>query len=124
MQIEVKSGDPRAVSTAALVVGVLEDSVRQPPWTVAINRALGGSVAERLEAGDLRGKLGEVAVVEGRSRTLKAERVVAVGLGKPALLDQERLRRATGRVVRWLDDGRARDAVFLHHLVTDRRPNA
>jgi leucyl aminopeptidase len=124
MQIEVKSGDPRAVTTAALVVGVLEDSARQPPWTVAINRALGGSVAERLEAGDLRGKLGEVAVVAGRSRTLKAERVVAVGLGKPALLDQERLRRATGRVVRWLDDGRARDAVFLHHLVTDRRPNA
>ena len=124
MQIEVKSGDPRAVTTAALVVGVLEDSVRQPPWTVAINRALGGSVAERLEAGDLRGKLGEVAVVAGQTRTLKAERVVAVGLGKLALLDQERLRRATGRVVRWLDDGRARDAVFLHHLVTDRRPSA
>jgi len=34
------------------------------------------------------------------------------------------LRRATGRVVRWLDDGRARNAVFLHHLATERRPTA
>ncbi|HWN83210.1 MAG TPA: leucyl aminopeptidase [Candidatus Udaeobacter sp.] len=124
MQIEVKSADPRTVATAALVVGVLEESTRQPPWTVAINRALGGAVAERIAAGDLRGKLGEVAVVAGKSRALKAEKVVAVGLGKPALLDQERLRRATGRVVRWLDDGRAREAVLLHHLVADRRPNA
>ena len=86
MQIEVKSADPRTVATAALVVGVLEESTRQPPWTVAINRALGGAVAERIAAGDLRGKLGEVAVVAGKSRALKAEKVVAVGLGKPALL--------------------------------------
>jgi leucyl aminopeptidase len=124
MQIEVKSGDPLAVRTAALVVGVLEESERQPPWTVAVNRALKGAVAERLTAGDLRGKLGEIAVVAGRGRGVEAERVVAVGLGKRALLDLERLRRATGRVVRWLDDGRTKDAVFLHHLASDRAADA
>jgi leucyl aminopeptidase len=120
MQIDVKSGDPLQTSTAALVVGVIEESERQPPWTVAVNRALDGALAERIAAGDMRGKLGEVAVVAGRSRRLKAERVVAVGLGKLQLLDLERLRRATGRVVRWLDDGRTKDAALLHHLITDR----
>lgn len=120
MQIEIVSGEPAQIDTEALVVGVLEESEGQPPWTVAVNQSLGGAVAERLTAGDARGKLGEVTVVASGG-ALRAQRVILVGLGKPAGLDHERLRRATGRVVRWLDDGRAREATLLLHLGTGRR---
>jgi leucyl aminopeptidase len=124
MQIEVIAGDPLAMDTDALVVPVVEDRGRLPEVTAAIDRALGGAIRARLAAGDLKGKLGEVAVVavsEGkrggaRAAAAPARRVVAAGLGKPAGLDAERIRRATGRAVRWLDDGRARNATFLLHL--------
>ncbi len=120
MNIEIRSGEPGHVDTEALVLGVLEQSEGQPPWTVAVNGLLDGAIAARLKAGDVRGKLGEVTVIDGRGR-IRAERVVLVGLGKPEGLDLERLRRATGRVVRWLDEGRAREATFLLHLGASRR---
>lgn len=120
MQVEFASGDPLAIDTEALVVGVLEQSDGQPPPTVEVNRALQGAIAERLRAGDFRGKLGEVAAIPG-GRGLKAKRVILAGMGKPAGLDHERLRRSTGRVVRWLDEGRAREAALLLHWLTGRR---
>ncbi len=120
MHIEAVSGEPAHIETEALVLGVLEESERQPPWTVIVNALLGGTIGDRLKAGDVRGKLGEVTVLAGGGR-LRAARVVLVGLGKLEGLDQERLRRATGRVVRWLDDKRAREATLLLHLGTGRR---
>ncbi len=120
MQIEIVSGEPALIDTEALVVGVFEESEGQPPWTVSVNRLLGGEVAARLAAGDARGKLGEVTVVASGG-ALRAKRVIAVGLGKPAGLDAERIRRAVGRAVRWLDDGRAREATLLLHLGAARK---
>jgi len=120
MQIQVVGGDPRGVATESLVVGVLEQSDRQPPWTVEVNRALGGAIADRLRAGDMRGKLGEVAAIPGGG-SIRARRVVLAGLGPRDQLDIERLRRATGRVVRWLDEGRGREASLLIHLLAGRK---
>ena len=129
MQIEVVAGDPLAMDTDTLVVPVLEDRGRMPEVTAAIDRALGGAIRARMNAGDVKGKLGEVAVVAmgggmrpGRGRAASgssAIRVIAAGVGKPAGLDAERIRRATGRAVRWLDDGRARHATFLLHLAAE-----
>jgi leucyl aminopeptidase len=124
MQIDVVAGDPLAMATDAVVVPVLEDRGRLPEVTAAIDKALGGAIRERMAAGDLKGKLGEVAVVGmgGGTRGARRQnataplRVVAAGVGKPAGLDAERIRRATGRAVRWLDDGRATQATFLLHL--------
>jgi leucyl aminopeptidase len=123
MKIQVVGGDPRAIATEALVVGVFEQTDRQPPWTVEVNRALGGAIADRLRAGDMRGRLGEVAAVPGGG-SIRARRVVLAGLGQKDQLDLERLRRATGRVVRWLDDGRSREASMLIHLLAGRRGTA
>jgi leucyl aminopeptidase len=123
MKIELVCEDPREVETEALVTGVLEGSEGQPPWTVALNAALDGAIADRLRAGDMRGKLGEIAAIAGGGAT-RAKRVILVGLGKAEGLDRERLRRATGRVVRWLADGRTREAALLLHLGADRQGSA
>ena len=84
MQIEIVSGDPALVETAALVVGVFEESAGQPPWTVAVNRLLGGAVAARLkqdievEAKDgLTGEVIRVKTLDGQIASIEPKTAIA-----------------------------------------------
>jgi leucyl aminopeptidase len=124
VDIEVSKAQPWNVDCDALIVGVVDSDSGQPPWTVELNRVMGGSIAERLRVGDLKGGVGEVVPLAAGPH-VRARRVLTTGLGKPEQCDIETLRRATGRAVRWLEErGGGKAATLLGAGLGRRHTNA
>ena len=63
-------------------------------------RATGGAIADALESGEIKGKLGEVVLVHAKDRPF--HRVLAVGLGERANFELALLARYAGVAVRYL----------------------
>jgi leucyl aminopeptidase len=103
MELVAEYGSITAVATPLLVVNVFEDAERLRGATAAVDEALGGLVQRLRDAGEIRGKLGEITVVHRTSPddgSLAAERVAIVGLGPQAKFDLEVVRRAAGCAAR------------------------
>ncbi|MGD8394580.1 MAG: leucyl aminopeptidase [Candidatus Eiseniibacteriota bacterium] len=123
MKIEIHQSQPWGVACDALIIGVVEGSEGQPPWTVELNRFMGGAIAARLEAGDLKGGVGEVVPLAPGER-LEARRLLVTGLGKADRVTDETLRRATGAAVRWLEERGGGHAATLLAMGLERRASA
>jgi leucyl aminopeptidase len=95
MNVSVKHTSAPAVETDLLVVYLFQGESAPAGAAGAVDRALGGRLSDVLKAGDLQGKLGESALLY-RQGSLAAQRVLAVGLGKPAEFSLEVIRHAAG----------------------------
>ncbi|MBZ0253411.1 MAG: leucyl aminopeptidase, partial [Candidatus Methylomirabilis sp.] len=102
MKIDVKTGSPEAVKTAALVVPIPEGAKRPPARLAALDKALGGAIARTLSLHPDAGKFKEATLVVAGGA--KAERVYLLGFGDPRKLDGEKVRDAAGQVARLLRD--------------------
>jgi leucyl aminopeptidase len=91
MEIRVAGGAIEGVEDELIVVNLFEGIEAPGGATGAVDRALGGAIAEALAAGDLRGKKGETAVFYTRG-TVPARRVLVVGLGKADKFSGEEVR--------------------------------
>ncbi len=123
MKIEVKQTQPWKLECDALVVGVVEGEIGQPPATVELNRVMGGGIAERLRAGDLKGTVGDLVPV-APGPEVRARRIIVVGLGKSERCTEETLRQATGRAIRWLGQRGGGTVATLLPLGLGRRASA
>ena len=101
MDVHVTSADIRTLSADAIIVNLFQGVAEPGGATGALDAALEGALSERIAAGDVRGKLGEVATLYPRG-AIGAERVVVVGLGRQEDFDAEAVRRASGAAVRHL----------------------
>jgi len=86
----------------AVVVEVVHKALLSGPAGEA-NAALGGLIAQLMDAGEIRGKAGEVTILHTQGR-LPAARVAVVGLGESSQVDLFVVRRAMGAAVRQLRD--------------------
>ena len=77
-----------------LIVNLFQGVTSPGGATGALDTALSGAISELIEQGDLKGKLGEVAVVYPRG-AIVAKRVLVVGLGEQASFDLEEVRKAS-----------------------------
>ncbi len=80
MEIRVEAGGIQSTKDELIVVNLFEGVEKPGGATGAVDQALGGAIREAIADGDLRGKLGEVAVFYPRG-AIPASRVVVVGLG-------------------------------------------
>ena len=79
-----------------------------------MDRALGGSIAELVAAGEIKGKLGENTLIHALGR-IPAKRVIVAGLGKQPELTLDRIRRATAEACRYArGKGSKRVATIVH----------
>src|SRR5690606_34696547 len=102
------------VDADAVVVNLFR-GVRIPGGaTGALDDALGGAIRELIEGGDLKGELGEVAVLYPRG-AVAARRVLVVGLGPSDGFGLEQVRRASAAAAsKAREVGAARVATIVH----------
>jgi leucyl aminopeptidase len=98
MQIHVTSGAPAALRAGALVVPVFSEGLLDGA-AEAVDAELGGALSDVIASGEIKGNVGDVALLHAPSHGIK--RVLAVGLGKREYAP-EALARYAGTAVRYL----------------------
>ncbi len=113
MEIVVSAESVGQYQGDAVIVGVLQKALLSGPAAEA-NTALQGLLGQLIDAGEIRGRAGEVTILHTQGR-LPAARVAVLGFGETSQLDLFVLRRALGTAVRQLRDrGSRRVAIALH----------
>ncbi len=110
----VAIGDVTTIEADALIVNLFEGVSQPGGATGAVDRALGGPIAELIAAGEIKGKLGENTLIHALGR-IPAKRIIVVGLGKQSDLTLDRIRRATAEACRLARaKGSRRVATIVH----------
>ena len=99
MQINVTSGAPATLDAGALVVPVFADG-RLDGVAEAIDRELGGAIADVLASKEIKGGSGETALLHAMA--LPSKRILVVGLGDRAKFKASSLAKYAGAAVRYL----------------------
>ena len=99
--INVAAGDATNYETPALVVNLFQGVTQPGGGTGAVDRALGGPIAQLIADGEIKGKLGELTLIHTMER-IPARRVVVAGLGKSGDFDTRAVRRVSGDAARFL----------------------
>ena len=93
IRIRSQRSDLRTIEADALVVALLRDTSDLPGPVEALDAALDGAIRERIAAGDLSGRAGQVVTLYPRG-AVAADRILVVGVGARGELDLEAVRRA------------------------------
>lgn len=101
MDLRVVAEDVTATDVDALIVNLFEGVLDPGGATGAIDNALGGGIKGLIEAGELKGKLGELVLIHTLGR-IPARRVLVAGLGKQEHFNLDKTRRITGDACRFL----------------------
>ncbi len=99
MEIRVVAGGIQSTKDDLIVVNLFEGVETPGGATGAVDRVLGGAIAEAIASGDFRGKRGEVAVFYPRG-AIPAARVLVVGLGPKEKLKLQGVREAAAHAAR------------------------
>lgn len=121
MKITALRADPAGHAAPLLAVPVLEGADQDAAFT-ALDQALGGQLDALRTRGDVRGTVDEAVLFFPAAGAVPAERVLLVGMGKPADLTAERLRRAAGSAAKQAAKSRAPSLAFAlpASIVADR----
>jgi leucyl aminopeptidase len=101
MEIKVIAGDIAATEADAIMVSYFEGTDHLEGDIAAVDRALGGAIAQLISQGEIKGKPSEITLVHSLGK-LPAARVVVIGLGKAAELKVNKVREAVAETCRWL----------------------
>jgi leucyl aminopeptidase len=99
MDVKVTAGGIQAADDELVVVNLFEGIDTPGGATGAVDKALGGVIAEAITAGDFRGKKGEIFLFYTRG-ALPARRVLVVGLGPQDTFTLEAIRWASAAAAR------------------------
>lgn len=114
MEIKVEQGGIQTVTADAIIVNLFKGVTEPGGATGVVNQALGGAIGELIAGADLRGKLGETAVLYPRG-AIPARRVIVVGLGEADKFNLEAVREASGVAIKQAKKiGAANVATIVH----------
>jgi leucyl aminopeptidase len=109
--MKIAFAKPEVPSAGAVVVGVLAD-LKMTPSAVALDKQLKGALGRAIAASRFKGRPDDVLAVLAPAGT-EITRVVLVGLGKPASLDDLAAQAIGGRIVTHLNAGGEKEAAVL-----------
>ncbi|HEV3141352.1 MAG TPA: leucyl aminopeptidase [Vicinamibacterales bacterium] len=109
MQVRIVSDAPGSVRAGALVVPVFSGSELDGD-AKTLDGELQGALGPVLSSGEIKGKLGEIALVHAHGKPFS--RVLLVGLGEAAKFEPWMLARYAGAAVRYLGKRGVRDVAF------------
>jgi len=114
MHVKVVTGDITEIEADASIVNLFEGVGQPGGATGAVDRALDGAISRLIESGEIKGKLGDVALIHtlGRMRTA---RVVVAGLGKQPEFDLDKVRQVVAEACRFLRKKGARRVATITH---------
>jgi leucyl aminopeptidase len=113
--MNISFASPSVPSSGALVVGVLEDA-KLTPTATSLDKQTGGAIERAIAASSFSGKKGELLEIVAPAN-LKNSRVVLVGLGAPAKLNEKDLQDLGGSAAaHLLKCGEDKAAFFVDKL--------
>ena len=101
MEIKVIAGDIAKTKADAIIVNFFEEMKRPDGDTATVDEALGGTISQLINQGEIKGKLNEVTIIHSLGR-LPANRVAVTGLGKQRELTPDKVRGAMAETCRLL----------------------
>ena len=110
MEIRVVSRPVLKLAREGLVVFHFEGSKKPEGEAVGMDKALGGTIAQMLKQGDLKGKLKEISLIYSMGK-LAAPKVVVAGLGKKEELSPDKIRVIAAGLARFLRTNNIKSAV-------------
>ncbi|MBM4462098.1 MAG: leucyl aminopeptidase [Chloroflexi bacterium] len=114
MELKVVSSDITKIEVDGLIVNFFEGVSQPGGATAAVNRALDGAITQLIEAGEIKGKLGELTLIHTLGK-IPARRVVVAGLGKQAQFTLDKVRRIVAEACRLLRTKRAKRVATVAH---------
>lgn len=114
MELRVVVGDIAKIEVDALIVNLFEKVSRPGGATAAIDKALDGAITQLIDAGEIKGKLGELGLIHTLGK-IPAMRVVIAGLGKQSEFTPDRIRRIVAESCRLLRAKGARKLATISH---------
>ena len=114
MKINVATMDITSAATPALVVNLFSDVEKPSGATGAVDKALGGAIAQLIEDGEIKGKRGELTLLHTMGKIGPA-RVVVAGLGKQGDFDADIARSVSSEALRYLRRRGVNEAVTVAH---------
>jgi len=103
MKLNVKTGSLEAEKADLVVLGLFEEQTKLTDTASAIDKALGGVIADLLKSGDFKAKQNQTLLLPTAGK-LPAKRVLLLGLGKQDDFKVERLRQAAGKMATTVRD--------------------
>jgi leucyl aminopeptidase len=101
MKLTIVTGDITKLKVDGLIVGMFEDALKPVDAAAAVDKALCGGIAGLVKSGEIKGKPNEINILYSLGQ-VTARVVAAVGLGKKAEYDMEKVRAAAGQACRAL----------------------
>jgi leucyl aminopeptidase len=114
MQVRAERGDITASDAPCIVVNLFEGVTTPGGATGAVDRALGGMIAELIGTGDIRGKEGELTLLHTFGK-LPSPRVLVAGLGKSDAFSVDKVRETSANVARFLRGRRVASYATIAH---------
>jgi leucyl aminopeptidase len=114
MRFEVKTGAAAKLKTSCLMVPV-HTSGALVAATRALNSATGGMIADLVDGGDIRGRIGDTLLISPGD-AVAARRVMLVGCGDKDKFDRKQYRKALRAAYSALARTRHIDAISCLHL--------
>jgi leucyl aminopeptidase len=99
VEIKVEQGGIQAVTADAIIINLFRGITEPAGATGVVDQALNGAISDLIAGGDLRGKLGETAVLYPRG-AIPAHRVIVVGLGEADNFTLESVREASAVAIK------------------------
>src|SRR5262245_48872607 len=114
MEITTQQGGIQSLAAEAIIVNLFQGVTEPAGATGAVDKALEGAIRELIAGGDLRGKLGQTAILYPRG-AIPARRVIVVGLGEASKFNLEAAREAAGVAIKTAKKlGAAQVATVVH----------
>jgi leucyl aminopeptidase len=114
MELRVGVGDITKIEVDALIVNLFEGVSQLGGATAAVDKALDGAITQLIDAGEIKGKLGELALIHTLGK-IPARRVLIAGLGRKAQFDLDKVRRIVAEACRLLRTKGARRVATITH---------
>lgn len=114
MNITIQQANIQTVEAEAIIINLFQGVTAPGGATGVVDKALGGTISELIESGDLRGKKGETTVLYPRG-AIPARRVIVVGLGKQADFGLEAVREAAAVAIKQAKKLGAKSVASLVH---------
>ena len=115
MKLQVKAGDITRLDIDAIVVNLFEGVSNPEGATQSVNKAMGGTISNLIDLGEIKGKLGELTLIHTQG-VIKPKRVLVAGLGLKEKFDQDVIRSVSGSIVRFLNSKQIKNYATILHL--------
>lgn len=114
MELKVVIADITKIDVDAVIVNLFEEAGKPGGATGSMDKALDGAISQLIDAGEIKGKLGEYTLIHTLGK-IPAKRVVVAGLGKQQELTLDRIRRISAESCRFVrGKGVKRVAAVVH----------